>query len=308
MLAAAIVIGAALLLYLEPYVTYDRDGAHLSLKKNAQDPDGTGATAALPEVSDAQIVYDEAQPGSDRIADLGGVYVTTQMLRDPEAVRAALEQQGACAVLLQLKSTFGNFYYSSSIDGAELADVDTAAVDSLIDWLSQHGYYLIAEVPAFCDTAFALANSAAALPLSSGALWMDSNGCYWLDPASETVMIYLKQIARELSSRGFREVVFSDFRFPASNSISYHSEKSGAELTQDAAQELTTFFSGKIRAGLWRRGKSDRARVPGQLKGHALRRARRAAAAAEFLRRDENAKNRPGDHGPAGAAGRHGAL
>ena len=220
-LAAAIVIGAALLLYLEPYVTYDRDGAHLSLKKNAQDPDGTGATAALPEVSDAQIVYDEAQPGSDRIADLGGVYVTTQMLRDPEAVRAALEQQGACAVLLQLKSTFGNFYYSSSIDGAELADV-----------------------PAFCDTAFALANSAAALPLSSGALWMDSNGCYWLDPASETVMIYLKQIARELSSRGFREVVFSDFRFPASNSISYHSEKSGAELTQDAAQELTTFFSG----------------------------------------------------------------
>lgn len=119
-LAAAIVIGAALLLYLEPYVTYDRDGAHLSLKKNAQDPDGTGATAALPEVSDAQIVYDEAQPGSNRIADLGGVYVTTQMLRDPEAVRAALEQQGACAVLLQLKSTFGNFYYSSSIDGAEL--------------------------------------------------------------------------------------------------------------------------------------------------------------------------------------------
>lgn len=119
------------------------------------------------------------------------------MLRDPEAVRAALEQQGACAVLLQLKSTFGNFYYSSSIDGAELADVDMAAVDSLIDWLSQHGYYLIAEVPAFCDTAFALANSAAALPLSSGALWMDSNGCYWLDPASETVMIYLKQIARE---------------------------------------------------------------------------------------------------------------
>ena len=50
--AVLAVIGAALLLYLEPYVTYDRDGAHLSLKKNAQDPDGTGATAALPEVSE----------------------------------------------------------------------------------------------------------------------------------------------------------------------------------------------------------------------------------------------------------------
>ena len=32
-LAAAIVIGAALLLYLEPYVTYDRDGAHLMFTK-----------------------------------------------------------------------------------------------------------------------------------------------------------------------------------------------------------------------------------------------------------------------------------
>ena len=97
-LAAAIVIGAALLLYLEPYVTYDRDGAHLSLKKNAQDPDGTGATAALPEVSDAQIVYDEAQPGSDRIADLGGVYVTTQPARLlPHCGGPGLLRHGVCA-------------------------------------------------------------------------------------------------------------------------------------------------------------------------------------------------------------------
>ena len=66
-LAAAIVIGAALLLYLEPYVTYDRDGAHLSLNKNAQDPDGTGATAAAIVTNfacqPAVLRYDVAVPG-----------------------------------------------------------------------------------------------------------------------------------------------------------------------------------------------------------------------------------------------------
>ena len=238
-LAAAIVIGAALLLYLEPYVTYDRDGAHLSLKKNAQDPDGTGATAALPEVSDAQIVYDEAQPGSDRIADLGGVYVTTQMLRDPEAVRAALEQQGACAVLLQLKSTFGNFDDSSSIDGAELADVDTAAVDSLIDWLSQHGYYLIAECPGLRRHGVCAGQFRCGPPAFERRAVDGLQRAPLADPASETVMIYLKQIARELSSRGFREVVFSDFRFPAKQThlLSFRKVRRGADAGRGAGAD-----------------------------------------------------------------------
>ena len=219
-LAAAIVIGAALLLYLEPYVTYDRDGAHLSLKKNAQDPDDTGA-AALPEVSDAQIVYDEAQPGSDRIADLGGVYVTTQMLRDPEAVRAALEQQGACAVLLQLKSTFGNFYYSSAVSGASVADGDITACDELLSYLSSKGFYMVAALPTFSDPNFALQNQSSGLPIAGGALWMDENGCYWLNPADSLTQNYLLEIFADLKRVGFREVALRDFRYPDSDSIVY---------------------------------------------------------------------------------------
>ena len=244
-LAAAIVIGAALLLYLEPYVTYDRDGAHLSLKKNAQDPDGTGATTALPEVSDAQIVYDEAQPGSDRITDLGGVYVTTQMLRDPRPCARRSSSRGACAVLLQLKEHVRQFllFQLHRRRGAGGRRYGGRGFPSSTGSASTAITSLRRSRPS--------ATRRLRWPILPRPCRFRAERCGWtptaatgLTPASETVMIYLKQIARELSSRGFREVVFSEFRFPASNSISYHSEKSGAELTQDAAQELTTFFSG----------------------------------------------------------------
>lgn len=178
-LAAAIVIGAGAALYLEPYVTYDRDGAHLSLKKNAQDPDGTGATAALPEVSDAQIVYDEAQPARTGSPTSAACMSRRRCCATPRPCARRSSSRGPVPFCCSSRARSAIFTIPAPSTARSWPDVDTAAVDSLIDWLSQHGYYLIAEVPAFCDTAFALANSAAALPLSSGALWMDSNGCYW---------------------------------------------------------------------------------------------------------------------------------
>ena len=148
------------------------------------------------------------------------------MLREPDRVLEALQAlDDSCAVMLELKSIYGNFYYSTAIDGAATADVDVARVDEIISYLRSRGFYMIAEIPAFCDSAFALDNQSSGLPLSSGALWMDENACYWLDPASQTVLSYLTQIARELSSLGFREIAFSEFRFPSSQNIAYSSEK-----------------------------------------------------------------------------------
>ena len=239
------VASITLLIYLEPYVTYDREGAHLNLKVSESDAAPSAPADARPVVGDAQLIVQAAVDNSDTITDMSGFYITTKMLRDPQkvldTVRALKEP---CAVMLQLKSTFGNFYYSTSIDGAPTADVDIEGIDQLISYLRSHGFYMIAEIPAFCDSAFALEHQTCGLPLSGGALWMDERSCYWLDPASETVVSYLMQIARELSSLGFQEVAFSEFRFPASNNIDYKSDKTRAQLVAEAAQELTTFFTG----------------------------------------------------------------
>lgn len=242
--AALFVAAAVLVTYLEPYVVYDRDGAHLDFSDRSNPTEST-SDSARPEVSDATVIQVEPITSGKTIAEMGGYYVTTSMLQDPQQVLQTLRAlEKPCAVALELKSIFGNFYYSTSIDGAPLADTDTAAVDALIDYLREEGFYMIALIPAFRDRAFALDHVSSGLAVQSGALWVDERQCYWLDPADSTTLSYLMQISRELSSLGFREVAFSDFRFPASGKISYHSEKTGAQLVAEAAETLGTFFSG----------------------------------------------------------------
>lgn len=243
--AVALISVVGLMLYLEPYITYDRDGAHLNLSAAPQDAEPTQNNEPRPTVENAQIVYNNAEGKTESIAETGGYYITTDMLRQPEAVMEALRGlDDSCAIMIELKSIYGNFYYSTAIAGAPKADADIEAVDQIISYLNGKHFYLVAVIPAFCDTEFALANQSSGLPISGGALWMDSRGCYWMDPASETALSYLMQIARELSSLGFREVAFSEFLFPDSTNISYSSEKSSREIIADAAQELTTFFKG----------------------------------------------------------------
>lgn len=244
-LAALLVLTAVLLIYLEPYVTYDRDGAHLSLKGEQAVLSPSEGASSRPLVEDAQIVYVEKAQADKTIVEQGGYYITTNMLQDPAAVLEEVKAlDGPCAVMMEVKSIFGNFYYSTSIAGAQTAHVDVTAVDELITYLNRNGFYMIAVVPAFRDSNFALDNQSCGLPLSGGALWMDARGCYWLDPADETVLSYLMQIARELSSLGFSEVAYSDFIFPDSSNISYNTELSRDELIAGAATELTSFFTG----------------------------------------------------------------
>ena len=133
---------------------------------------------------------------------------------------------------------------SSGISGAERASVQTSVIDELIDYLKNNGFYMIAEIPAFSDMVYGLNNQSCGLPMSGGALWMDENGCYWLNPANEQVISHLMEIARELSGLGFREVTFSQFSFPSSENIVYSSDKTHAELIADAAAQLTSFFTG----------------------------------------------------------------
>lgn len=245
LLAIALVVSIVVLIYIEPYMVYERTGAQLDFAAGEKQNAEQAELAARPSVNDGQIIYDQIAPDTQLLADIGGYYVTTSMLRDPAAVLQAVQKiENPGAIMLELKSIYGNFYYSSSLSDAPLADVDTGAIDDLISYLVSQKFYVIAVIPAFPDSAFALENIPCGLPLSSGALWLDENGCYWLDPASEAVMTRLTQIGRELSELGIREVVFSDFRFPDSTNIVYHSEQSIEEILQASAAALTDALTG----------------------------------------------------------------
>ncbi len=234
----------AAIAYADSLVHYDRDGAQL-LNRETLPPVTQAEAAPRPTIIDPTIVLEEKELAAASIAELGGVYITTSMLRDIEQTTALVKEiREPCAVMIELKSIFGNFYYSSEYANGNVADAGISDIMSLIDYLNDNGFYTIASLPAFRDSAYALDNQSLGLPTSGGVLWMDDKGCYWLDPSNDAVISHLMQLARELGNMGFQEVAFSEFCFPDTDSISYASDLSRAEVIEEAAEELSGFFVG----------------------------------------------------------------
>ena len=248
-----VIVGIFLYFWLGRFVVYSReDGLYFDFSRSTTLLDGTGQEITPTEnTNPVKIVYDD---GSDTSSSVGlqpivGYYADAEMLSDHlDEVRTQIEALApGTAVMLDVKSIYGNFYYSTGIQGAGTSDsMDITAIDDLIRYMDRSGLYLIARVPAFCDQVFALAHQSSGLPLDSGALWMDDNACYWLDPESPTVLNYLSSIASELSELGFDEVAFSHFYIPDNENIVYdYGGSTESDILKAAAENLLTPFLGK---------------------------------------------------------------
>lgn len=243
----ALLLWICWLIWLQRYVVFTRDGVVFDFNRPSTELENKQAPTAPPqETIEVNIRLGDGQATqepTEGLQVLNGVYADTKLLLDGvEPVAEALSTlEPGTAVMLDVKSKFGNYYYSTDIHDASLSDsIDVSAMDDLISSLSERGCYLIARLPAFRDTAFAKLHQTSGLALSSGALWTDEEKCYWLDPASDTVQTNLIQICRELRDLGFDEVVFTDFRIPDSGSIVYSAEVSKDEVLKQAAQRLVT--------------------------------------------------------------------
>jgi hypothetical protein len=230
--------------YLGRYMVYTADGAHLELPSDSSEDAAERETVSVPdtfvtgEAESRPTTSSPAASGIDQTTQLpSGYYADLTALQQVSTVQAALEDllpaNGSAdepfTVMLDLKSEFGNFYYSTGINSPSFASVDIGAVDDLIAWLdAREDVYLIARLPALRDNAYALSNTGEALALSSGALWQDSGGCYWLDPASDAVRARLISICADLAEKGFDEVVFENFSFPDSDTIVYDEDRQQA--------------------------------------------------------------------------------
>ena len=261
LIALAVLLGILALIvcrfiYLGRFVTYDNAGAHLDYEQHL-----TATRAPEPAVSDEDFSFDtvldaasEEDGDTAQTAKLTGYYITTTMLASGvDQVRAALSQADDYnAVMVDVKSIFGSFYYSTAISGAAKATVlDIKQVDQLIAELAQQkGVTLIARVPAFSDPEYALKHQSQALPLYNGALWTDEHDCYWLNPYSNDVQGYLTSIALELAGLGFDEVLFDNFYFPDSDRISWTGSVTKQEAILDAADNLSAnLLNQSIRSG-----------------------------------------------------------
>lgn len=221
--------------WLERYVVYTGDGAVLNFELDSNMP--VGQVAAPPSNENSiEIYYNEGSNAMDtnrELTQLQGYHIDQSALADLAACRDRLgAMEAGTAVMIDVKNIDGSFNYSSGLAEAPISgNVDIQGVDSLIRDLNSGKFYSIARVPAFRDRNFGLNHVSSGLPLPGGYLWMDTKGCYWLNPADSGTLNWLIQIVEELKLLGFDEVVFSEFRFPDTDKIVYKQDKQEALKT-----------------------------------------------------------------------------
>lgn len=243
LLVAAVVFAAVLLCWtawLERFVVYTRDGG-VKLDFDRSTEKLSGQTAVPPQRGETvPLVRDDGtgiQEEKKELEQIIGYYITAGELESNlDGVLSQIQAlpQGT-PVMIDLKSIYGNFFYSSSVSENRNPDVDIAAMDNLIRELNGGKYYTIARVPALCDRLYGLEHVSDGLPVAAGHLW-ESNGCYWLNPGSDGTVNYLMKIANELRGLGFDEVVFTHYYFPDTNEIVFRGDK--AETLAKTAQTL----------------------------------------------------------------------
>lgn len=229
-LIAVILAWFCWVIWLERYVVYTRDGATLNFELS--DNVGGGQIAAPPAVDETIAIYynegENAVNASTDLTQLNGYYIDSDALTtDISGVRDTIATlPTGTAVMVELKSIRGSFYYTSSLaDAVMSSSINTGAVDSLITDITSRNLYAIALIPAFRDWNYGLNHVSSGLALPQGYLWVDDDNCYWLDPTDNGTITWLRQIVEELRSLGFDEVVFSDFRMPDTTKIVFDSDR-----------------------------------------------------------------------------------
>lgn len=247
----SVAVFAAWMLWLSRYVIYTDEGAKIDFSLPLQL--SQGVIAQPPEAqTDISIFYGNTEDlnglPAGALTQLSGHVVTGEMLTETNfaATKAALDAlPSGSTVLLDVRNVRGEFYYQSAL-GRGPNKVDTLAVSSLIRELQEKDCYLIARFPAFRDRWYFLEDEAERVPYGlpvaggNGSLWEDVSiqglSHYWFDPTSTGTLSYLVEIVTELRSLGFDEVVFSDFRFPNTDRISFSGDKTQA--LNEAAKTL----------------------------------------------------------------------
>jgi hypothetical protein len=229
--------------YLERYIVYTRDGVVLNLELDLDQYD-EGVVAHPPDANETvPIFYNEgsnAQEMNAELTQLWGYYISFDALaKDINACRDQLALLPAgTPVMIELKSGYGKFHYSTSVPGAELSDsLNIAEVDSLIQDLRSRNLYLIAKVSAFRDRAYGLKNVPQGIyHVNKKGLWPDNNNCYWLNPTNPTVLSYISSIVQELKEMDFDEVLLADFSVPVSDKVYFKEDRT--EALKNAANTI----------------------------------------------------------------------
>lgn len=220
-LALAAIIGFT---YLGRYVVYTENGAYFSF--HSQEPQmqpSSGPQVVLDQVDlimGESISADEILGSDDHNipdTDVRGVLVDYDTLQAGVSFNALnIDTESCNTLVLEMRSK-----------GSEILNSDS--VRTLIDRAKSRDLRLIALISCLDDSEYALDHREDAFSISGGALWVNSEGNYYLNPAKDSVVDYVAGFIHQLADMGFQEVILDKFSIPYSDSIIYDTGDSSLE-------------------------------------------------------------------------------
>lgn len=220
-------------IYLGRYVIYTEEGAYFSF--HTQPPQEQPALISQLSPGQVELIMGQSISaeglGKDETSipdtEVNGVLVDYETLLAGTSLNAlGVDDDNCNTLVLEMRSA-----------GQDLSSNES--VRSLIERAKSRGLRLIALISCLDDNEFALAHRDDALKISGDALWMNSEGYYYLDPTKESVINYIAEYIHQLADMGFQEVILDKFSFPLSENIVYNTGDSSRDsLMVDAFEDL----------------------------------------------------------------------
>lgn len=243
LLLVAGAISGGLLLLLQPYVVYSRDGVRLELPKPTQEVEKKPEEQAAfsPQIP----VSAKGEEGSPIHAVLLPVDSLTQGTVQEEAAQA-----GCNSVVFSMKDPDGNLNYLSQLAMARetgASDGDPSRNDAIRALNRQEGLYTVAMVSCFRDDRTARAYPDLALRRKSGSAWGDGEELAWLAPHSREGTEYLTGICRELADLGFDEILLVNAGYPTEGALDQLGPGSAPQSTE-SFDTIASFYQAAKKA------------------------------------------------------------
>ncbi len=258
MIVLLLAIGA--FFFLERYLVYDTDGAHLEIpffqwggspspSQVSSQPSPGGGLAVVPSppvVTPTPIPTPTPTPEPQT---LQAVQLPRTALYDGTAAQQ-MASGGGNAVLFDMKADDGTLGYISSLEIAKAAGVSASdpALNAAIQALCQEDLYTIARVSCFRDHTTPRKLNRLSIKTNSGYNWSDERELRWMSPTNQEVQQYITGICVELAALGFDEIVLDNAAYPTAGNLHYIKKGSAYDAAQFST--IVSEFYTQVRTAL----------------------------------------------------------
>lgn len=167
------------------------------------------------------------KPLADPPASVRAIYLTSWTAGAADRLNSLLDlvdrDEDLNAVVIDIKDYSGYLAYSTEVPEAKASgaedDLRIADINGMIKRLHDKNIYIIGRISVFQDPIFAKYRPEWAIQSSTGGIWKDRKGLFWLDPGAKPVWDYNLAIAKDALERGFDEINFDYIRFPSDGNL-----------------------------------------------------------------------------------------